>query len=82
MNRLDIVVPFAVIAVLLIAVVAVLLRQGRNRVLEDLVANGDVGSTAGFRGTLAIRENRPGFLRLAKIRKPDVCSFSIAGSPA
>lgn len=69
MNRLDIVAPFAVIAVLLIAAVAELLRQGRNRVLEDLVANGNVGSAASFRGTLAIQENRPGFLRLSKDSK-------------
>ena len=69
MNRLDIVAPFAVIAVLLIAAVAELLRQGRNRVLEDLVANGNVGSNASFRGTLAIQENRPEFLRLSKDSK-------------
>ena len=70
MHRLDVIVPFAAIAVLLIAVVAVYVRQGRNRILEEIVKRREVGPITRFRGTLAVQENRPGFfLRLSKDSK-------------
>jgi len=70
MNRPDIIVPFAAIAVLLITIVAIYLRQGRNRVLEEIVEKHELGPISGFRGTLAVQESRPGFfLRLNKNSK-------------
>jgi hypothetical protein len=75
MNLLDVVAPFAAIAILAIAVIAVYVRQGRNRVLEEMIESGEVGSIASFRGTLAIQENRPGFLRLIKDSKAGRLQF-------
>jgi len=67
MSRLDVVVPFAATAALLISVVVIYLRQGRNSILEDRIEKGEVGPITSFRGTLAVQESRPGFyLRLGK----------------
>lgn len=67
MSRLDVIVPFAAIAVLLISVVVIYLRQGRNRDLEEIVEKGEVVPITSFRGTLAVQESHPGFyLRLGK----------------
>ena len=70
MNTLDVVMPFAVIAALLVSVGVIYRRQCRNLVLEEMVEKGEIGSIASFRGTLAVRESRPGsFLRLSKDSK-------------
>jgi hypothetical protein len=67
MNLVDVVAPFAILAVLIVAVVGIYLRQGRNEVLERLIEHGRGGSVAAFRGTLAVDESQPGiFLRLGK----------------
>lgn len=70
MNRLDVVVPFASIAILVIGVIAIYFRQGRNRTLEHMIEGGGFGPITNFRGTLAVQESRPGvFLRLNKNSK-------------
>jgi hypothetical protein len=56
--------PFVVIAVMIVLVIIVFVRQGRNAVLEEIVANNDLGPAEAFRGTLAVEENRTGYLRL------------------
>jgi hypothetical protein len=67
MNLVDVVAPFAILAVLIIAVVGIYLRQGRNQILERFVEQGRGGSVAAFRGTLVVDETQPGiFLRLCK----------------
>ena len=67
MYLINVVGPFALIAVLIIIVVGVCLRQRRNHVLEELIKHGQVASVAAFRGTLAVAESRPDFfLRLCK----------------
>jgi hypothetical protein len=75
MNRPDVIVPFAAIAVLLFTVIVTYLRQSRNRVLEEIVERGELGSMATFRGTLAVQENRSGFLRLTKDSKGQRLQF-------
>jgi hypothetical protein len=57
--------PFMVIAVMIALLIAVFVRQGRHRVLEEIVGNDDLGPPEAFRGTLVVEENRPGsYLRL------------------
>jgi hypothetical protein len=61
----DLYVPFVVIMVMIALVIATFVRQGRHAVLEDIVANDDLGPPETFRGTLVVEENRPGsYLRL------------------
>jgi hypothetical protein len=67
MNLVNVVGPFALIAVILSCLVAVYMRQGRNQVLEEIVEHGKIGPVDSFRGTLAVEETRPNFLlRLRK----------------
>jgi len=67
MNSIDVVGPFALLAVVLAYLVAVYLRQGRNQVLEEIVKHGKVGPIDSFRGTLTVEEDRPNLLlRLRK----------------
>lgn len=67
MNVVDVVGPFALIAVILGFLVAIYLRQGRNHVLEEIVEHGKISPIDSFRGTLAVEENRPNlFLCLRK----------------
>ena len=54
MNRPDVIVPFAAIAVLLLAVVVVYLRQGRNRVLEQILEKGQLGPITSFQAKAAM----------------------------
>jgi hypothetical protein len=57
--------PFVVIAVMIVLLIAIFVRQGRHAVLEEIVANDDLGPPEAFRGTLVVEENRPGgYLRL------------------
>ncbi|MGA8871068.1 MAG: hypothetical protein WB460_08015 [Candidatus Acidiferrales bacterium] len=61
----DLYVPFLVMAVMIILVIAIFVRQGRHAVLEEIVANDDLGPPEAFRRTLVVEENRPGsYLRL------------------
>ncbi len=61
----DLYVPFLVMAVMIILVIATFVRQGRHAVLEEIVANDDLGPPETFRGTLVVEENRPAsYLRL------------------
>jgi hypothetical protein len=67
MNLINVVGPFALIAVIIFVVVGIYFRQGRNHVLEELIKQDQVASIATFRGTLAVEESRAGsFLRLRK----------------
>jgi len=67
MNFVDVIGPFAILAVILACLVVVFVRQGRNHVLEEIVEHGKIGPTDSFHGTLAVEENSPNFfLRLRK----------------
>jgi len=57
--------PFVVIAVMIVLLIAIFVRQRRHAVLEEIVANDNLGPPEAFRGTLVVEENRPGsYLRL------------------
>jgi hypothetical protein len=59
--------PFAILAVIIILVILVYLREGRHPILEQIVARSDFGSPAAFQGTLAVEEYRSSiYLRLSK----------------
>lgn len=76
MNLVDVLGPFALIALLLGLLVAVYIRQGRNHVLEEMVEHGEIGPIESFRGTLAVEENRPNFfLHLVKNSKEQRLQF-------
>ncbi len=61
----DLYAPLVVIAVMLALVIAISMRQGRHAVLEEIVANDNLGPPDAFRGTLVVEENQPGsYLRL------------------
>jgi hypothetical protein len=66
MNVIDVFGPFVVLVVIIFVVVVVYLRQGRNHVLEKMIAQREGGALAAFRGTLSVEESRPSFLRLCK----------------
>jgi len=59
MNRPDVIIPFAAIAVLLVSVVVIYVRQGRNRVLEEIVEQSELGPITSFRGTFLVRLFHP-----------------------
>jgi hypothetical protein len=66
----DAVGGFVVAAVLVILLVVIYLRQGRNRTLERILAESEFGSPVAFKGTLAVEEYKPGIsLRLCKSTK-------------
>jgi len=57
--------PSVLIAVMIALLIAIFARQGRHAVLEEIVANDNLGPPEAFRGTLVVEENRPGsYLRL------------------
>jgi hypothetical protein len=61
----DLYAPSVVIAVMIALVIVIFVRQGRHAVLEEIVANDDLGPPEALRGTLVVEENRPGsYLRL------------------
>jgi hypothetical protein len=63
----DVVVPFGVIALLILLLVLWFVREGRNGVLEQMVVKNDFGPPENFRGNMAVVEYRPEqFLRLSK----------------
>jgi hypothetical protein len=66
MNLIDVLGPFVVLMVVIFAVVGIYLRQGRNHVLEKMIAQREGGSLAAFRGTLVVEESGPRLLRLRK----------------
>jgi hypothetical protein len=64
---MNVVLPFGVIALLILVVVLWFVREGRNEVLEQIVAKSDFGAPEAFRGSMVVQEYRPGkFLRLSK----------------
>lgn len=66
----DAVGGLVVAAVMAILLVAIYLRQGRNRTLEHILAESEFGSPVAFKGTLAVEEYKPGTsLRLCKSTK-------------
>lgn len=67
MNFIEPFGPFLLIALLLIGLIVIYRRQGRNQVLEEMIQHGEIGSITDFRGTLTVQENRRGlFLSLTK----------------
>jgi hypothetical protein len=62
---LDAIGPLVVLVVVIALVIWIYLRQGRNEVLEYLVAQTNFSPPLTFRGTLVVEEYKPGsFLRL------------------
>ncbi len=59
----DAVGGIVVAALLAVLLVAVLLREGRNSTLEQILAQSDYGSPVGFMGTLAVEECNPPVVR-------------------
>jgi hypothetical protein len=51
MNLIDVLGPFVVLMVVIFAVVGIYLWQGRNHVLERMIAQREGGSLAAFRET-------------------------------
>jgi hypothetical protein len=63
----DVILPFAVLALLIFIAVSWYVREGRNPILEDMVQRDEFGSPRAFSGTLSVEREDPGhFLRLSK----------------
>lgn len=63
----DVILPFAVLALLIFIAVSWSVRQGRNPALEDMVQRDEFGSPRAFSGTLSVEREDPGhFLHLSK----------------
>jgi len=70
MFSVDVIVPFAVLALFTFLAVSWYVRQGRNPVLEDMVQREEFGSPGAFSGTLSVEREEPGrFLCLSKSTK-------------
>jgi len=69
-NWLYIYFPFALLAFVISLAILVLLRQGRNEALEQMLTHSDFGAPTVFQGTLIVEEFQPGnFLRLSNNTK-------------
>ncbi|MGA9939879.1 MAG: hypothetical protein WBP92_16660 [Candidatus Acidiferrales bacterium] len=67
MFSIDVIAPFAVLALIIFMAVSWYVREGRNPVLEDIVQRDEFGSPRAFSGTLSVEREDPGhFLRLSK----------------
>jgi hypothetical protein len=63
----DVILPFAVLALLIFLAVSWYVRQGRNPALEEMVQRDEFDSPKIFSGTLSVERDEPGhFLRLSK----------------
>ena len=63
----EVALPFVIIVLIIVFAVEWYLREGRNEVLENLLAHSELGPPTTFRGSLEVEEHQPGFfLRLSK----------------
>jgi len=57
---LDLYGPLIVLAVIIVTLISIFKRQGRNAVLEQMLSVGDFGSPEAFHGRLVVQEHRQG----------------------